>query len=127
MDIFGDDLVLSGGKNGETVLFDVTNQEIVSKFVPYYGNEIGLVKFAPALSSDIPHAYPTKAIIAAKKQAFAGVWDLQTQRYLYNINCHSGVVSDVTFQPLTDYMVSASLDSTWSFHNVQLGISMAKF
>ena len=36
-------------------------------------------------------------------------------------------MSDVSFQPLNDYMVSASTDSTWSFHNVQQGVSLAKF
>ena len=53
MDVSGDDYVLSGGKNGEAVLFDIAQKEIVSKFVPYYGNEIGLVKFAPGFSSDV--------------------------------------------------------------------------
>lgn len=37
------------------------------------------------------------------------------------------MVTDVSFQPLNDYMVSASSDSTWSFHNVQQGVSLAKF
>lgn len=78
MDVVGEDFILSGGKNGETVLFDVKSQEIVSKFVPYYGNEIGLVKFAPPFSSDPLTSQPTKAIIAAKKQAFAGLWDIMT-------------------------------------------------
>ena len=127
MDVYGDDYVLTGGKNGEAAMFDVQNQAIVSKFVPYYGNEIGFVKFAPFLSNDEVTQQPTRAVIAAQKQAFAGLWDLSTQRYLYNINCHDGVVSDVSFQPLNDYMVSASSDSTWSFHNVQKGVSLAKF
>ena len=96
MDVFLDDFVLTGGKNGQAVLFDVNNQEIVSKFVPYYGNEIGLVKFAPAFSTD-DKDHPQRAILAAQKQAFCGLWDLGTQRHLYNINCHTGVVSDVSF------------------------------
>ena len=67
MDVAGENFILSGGKNGEAVLFDSKSQAIVSKFVPYYGNEIGLVKFAPPFSSDVYSQQPTKAIIAAKK------------------------------------------------------------
>ena len=78
MDILQDDFVLSGGKNGEAVMFDVNSSEVVSRFVPYYGNEIGLVKFAPPFSSDVPGQYPTRAVIAAAKQNFAGLWDLTT-------------------------------------------------
>lgn len=52
MDVFQDDFVLSGGKNGEAVMFDVNTSDVVSRFVPYYGNEIGLVKFAPSFSVD---------------------------------------------------------------------------
>lgn len=52
MDVYGDDYVLTGGKNGEAAMFDVQHKSIVSKFVPYYGNEIGLVKFAPIFSTD---------------------------------------------------------------------------
>jgi hypothetical protein len=77
MDVFQDSFVFTGGKNGEAVLFDVNNQEVVSKFVPYYGNEIGLVKFAPGFSID-EKEQPQRAIIAAQKQAFCGLWDLTT-------------------------------------------------
>lgn len=52
MDVFQDDFVLTGGKNGEAVMFDINSQQIVNKFVPYYGNEIGLVKFAPNYSGE---------------------------------------------------------------------------
>ena len=52
MDVFHDEFVLSGGKNGEAVMFDVNSSDVVSRFVPYYGNEIGLVKFAPTFSVD---------------------------------------------------------------------------
>jgi hypothetical protein len=59
--------VLTGGKNGEAVVFDALNQQIVNKFVPYYGNELGLVKFAPSFSSEQVGSQPSKAVIAAQK------------------------------------------------------------
>jgi hypothetical protein len=76
MDVFQDEYLLTGGKNGEAVVFDANSHEIVNKFVPYYGNEIGLVKFAPYFSSEQAGPMPNKAIIAAQKAAFAGLWDL---------------------------------------------------
>jgi WD40 repeat protein len=52
----------------------------------------------------------------------ANLWSLdyanETYQEKYTIKNHTAAITDVSFQPLNEYVAVASRDKTWSFHNL---------
>jgi WD40 repeat protein len=61
----------------------------------------------------------------------ASLWSLdyanQSYSERYAIKCHSSGITDVSFQPLNEYVAVASKDKTWSFHSLFQGVKLAQF
>ena len=61
----------------------------------------------------------------------ASLWSLdlanETYQEKYSIRNHSAGITDVSFQPLNEYVAVASKDKTWSFHNLIQGVRLGTF
>jgi len=61
----------------------------------------------------------------------ASLWSLdyhnETYQEKYLMKSHHSCITDVSFQPLNEYVAVASRDKTWSFHNLIQGVKLASF
>lgn len=115
------DLILTGGNDGKGILFS-KEQEKVLYNVDYHSKRINDAIFYP--SNDI------LAFVLCSADNTASFWlstnDEDELKFedRYIIKTHKMSVTSASFHPLKEYCLTASKDSTWSFHNMVKGISL---
>jgi len=120
MDVLGDQYVITGGKDGQAVLFDAESEQIVTKFSPYgEANPLTLTSFLPGQA---PEQQGSLVMLGTShKNGQLGLWNIQEQKSLYEVKCHSATISDISFQALNEFVAVGSRDGSWSFHNILEG------
>lgn len=122
-----ENFIMSGGKDSNVVLLDHVQGKVVRKFGPFDSKKknvgITVSRFVPGMNE----LYG----LFGGSDGSAGLWslDVAQERYQekYSIKTHSSGITDVTFQPLNEYVAVASKDKSWSFHNLFQGVKLASF
>ncbi len=115
------DLILTGGNDGKGILFSKQNEKIIYN-VDQHSKIINDAVFYP--SNDI------LAFILCSADNTASFWlsnnDEDELKFedRFVVKSHKMSVTSASFHPLKEYCLTASKDSTWSFHNMVKGISM---
>ena len=120
--------IISGGKDSKVVLLDHNSGSVVKKFDPFESKkkkQVGITvsRFVPGMNE----LYG----VFGGSDGSAGLWslDVAQDRYQekYNMKTHNSGITDITFQPLNEYVAVASKDKSWSFHNLFQGVKLASF
>jgi WD40 repeat protein len=120
-------LIISGGKDSKAVLLDHSSGSVVKKFDPLESKKkqvgVTVARFVPGMSD----VYG----IFGGSDGSASLWSLDyandSYKQKYAIKNHTGAITDVSFQPLNEYVAVASKDKTWSFHNLIQGVKLGTF
>eukprot|EP01113_Clastostelium_recurvatum_P037840 TRINITY_DN5573_c0_g1_i2.p1 TRINITY_DN5573_c0_g1~~TRINITY_DN5573_c0_g1_i2.p1 ORF type:complete len:500 (+),score=118.50 TRINITY_DN5573_c0_g1_i2:135-1634(+) len=114
------DLIVSGGADAAVVLSNKTANKIVATLTGH-SKKINKVQFASS-SADI-------LILSASQDRTARIWHGKEEGEVsagHVFRAHNDDVTSVSFHPLGDYFVSASLDKTWAFHDVHSGRTLRR-
>jgi pre-mRNA-processing factor 19 len=119
-----DNLILTGGVDSRSVLFDVNKESALFIFDRSHNKRINDVKFYPSTG--------ILGMIFASSDNTASFWikdeeneDIAfTERYKTFV--HKNSITSASFHPLKDYCLFSSRDAHWSFHNLMKGICLAK-
>lgn len=109
------DLVLSGGSDGQVLLYNVEEHKVQRNFTGH----------KKAVNSLIYH--PTRdVVISGSDDKTVRMW--VDSMFSYEFSCiderptvfkhHTGEVKGLSLQPCGDYFVSCATDNTWSFYDI---------
>jgi pre-mRNA-processing factor 19 len=111
-------LILTGGNDGNAILFNTTTAKIHTKLL---AENASTTHSKPVTSTQI-HAHSPLALTASE-DASVKLWSISAPgsadlRYSYS---HTDAVVAVSFQPTGEYFASIARDGVWGFHDAQEG------
>lgn len=118
--------MLSGGKDGQAILFNTKDESVLAKIAPFKDNAVSIARFLPGqnFTSESESVY---AVLGSNQKNQCGLFNLKSGQEEYSISGHSAGVSDISFQPLNEYIAVAGKDGSWSFHNIAQGVRLGQW
>eukprot|EP01004_Peranema_trichophorum_P003142 NODE_2147_length_1671_cov_187.250000_g1836_i0.p1 GENE.NODE_2147_length_1671_cov_187.250000_g1836_i0~~NODE_2147_length_1671_cov_187.250000_g1836_i0.p1 ORF type:complete len:506 (-),score=103.45 NODE_2147_length_1671_cov_187.250000_g1836_i0:90-1607(-) len=103
------DTIMTGGNDGTAILYDKNAGQISAKLAGHT-KAVRRVKMHP--TADI--------VFTASDDATVRIWKKQETGYKteYLFRDHTGPVRGITLNATNDYLVTASLDSSWNFYDI---------
>eukprot|EP00455_Lapot_gusevi_P012306 TRINITY_DN1579_c0_g1_i2.p1 TRINITY_DN1579_c0_g1~~TRINITY_DN1579_c0_g1_i2.p1 ORF type:complete len:499 (+),score=109.98 TRINITY_DN1579_c0_g1_i2:78-1574(+) len=110
--------VVTGGMDASAAVFDRSTGKILEK-LEGHKKKVTSVKFHPSEAT----------VFSTSADSTCNIWSRTARKkygIVHTIRLHSGEVSGCSLHPTGDYLVTASLDKSWAFHDVATGITRAQ-
>jgi len=115
------DLILTGGQDKNAMIFSQSEEKVVST-LKGHGKKITHVAWneQEGLDHDV--------VLTSSEDHTVKIWTASGSKSAYSaahtIKGHQGSVTGLCVHPTKAYLASASMDSTWAFHDIETGSTM---
>jgi pre-mRNA-processing factor 19 len=116
-------LVLSGGNDHHVLIYDMGSKRVTAT-LKGHGKKITSVRWRGNLEGeDIENI-----VMTASADKTVRIWKPfeKTYRVAHTLSDHTDEVTSLTVHPSKQYFVSAAMDSSWAFHDIETGKTFVK-
>ncbi|KAG0049338.1 hypothetical protein BGZ83_005877 [Gryganskiella cystojenkinii] len=121
LDASKSDLILTGGQDKNAMIFSQSEEKVIST-LKGHGKKITHVAWneKEGLEHDV--------VLTASEDQTVKIWTASGSKSAYSaahtIKGHEGSVTGLCVHPTKAYVASASMDSTWAFHDIESGSTL---